>query len=151
MAEVFIVPSRFTHIGPIATRMREADRIECEAMGQTPKHALRDGFMLSDAAWTALVDGRPEAMFGWLTTSAIGREVRPWFLGTASVYAHGRALLTLGPKYVSNLSRSSSSARNWVSATNDRAIRLLKKWGFSIGDEIQVRRGVPFLEFWMKT
>ncbi len=144
---VEVVPARVTHIGPIASRMREIDRIECEAMGHGPKQALRQGFMLSDRCWTALVDGRPEAMFGSVTQSAIDRRAIVWFLGTDEVYRHGRILRSWGPGLVRRAVPDGWTGANLVSADNAKAIRLLRAWGFSISHEAQIHGGVPFLPF----
>lgn len=146
---VEVVQARVTHIGPIASRMREIDRIECEAMGHGPKQALRQGFMLSDRCWTALVDGRPEAMFGSVTQSAIDRRAIVWFLGTDEVYRHGRILRSWGPGLLRRAVDSSWHASNLVSAANGKAIRLLEAWGFTVEREEQVVGGVPFRQFWM--
>jgi hypothetical protein len=129
--------------------MREMDRIECEAFGRTPKQALRSGLSASDWTITALVDGKPAAMFGVATVSAIEGLGRPWMLGTDEVYRHGKALLTLGPSLVRQVRDSFPEVRNLVSAGNTRAIRLLGRWGFTLEDDIQMIGGVPFREFWM--
>lgn len=146
---VEVIPARATHIGPIANRLRDIDRIECEAMGHSPKQALRQGFMLSDRCWTALVDGRPEAMFGSVTLSALDRRSTVWFLGTDEVYRHGRLLLAWGPALIRRAVDSSWHASNLVSSANGKAIRLLRAWGFTVEPEEQLVNGVPFRHFWM--
>ena len=146
---VEVVTARATHIGPIATRMRDVDRVECEAMGHSPKKALRDGFLLSDRCWTALVNGRPEAMFGAVTVSALDRRASVWFLGTDEVYRHGRLLIAWGPALIRRAVDSSWSASNLVSSANGKAIRLLQAWGFTVEPEEQLVNGVPFRHFWM--
>jgi len=142
-----IVPARPRHVGTIAKRMRDIDRKECEAMGHSPKMALRMGLWFSQNAWTALVDGKPEAMFGIMVTSALTGDGSPWFLGTDEVYKHGRALLTWGPSFVKIIRDSSPRASNLVSADNFKAIRLLEKWGFEVKPETEVRGGVQFRKF----
>lgn len=149
MARVEVVPARITHVGPIASRIRAIDRLECEAMGQSPKHALRQGFRLSDHCWTALVDGRPEAMFGAITWSALDRRSTVWFLGTDEVYRHGRELLAWGPGLIARAVDSSRWAGNLVSSANGKAIRLLQRWGFTVEPEEQMVGGVSFRQFWM--
>jgi hypothetical protein len=144
---VSVVPAEFKHIGRISRRLRTFDREECEAMGRTPKQALRLALMTSDKAWTALVDGEPEAMFGVVVESALTGEGTPWFLGTNEVYRHGRELLMWGGGFIERLGDSTSRLANVVSARNRPAIRLLKRWGFTVGEEETVIRGVPFLQF----
>lgn len=147
--DVHVVPARATHVGPIASRIRDIDRIECEAMGHSAKQALRQGFMLSDRCWTALVDGRPEAMFGAVTVSAIDRRATVWFLGTDEVYRHGRLLRSWGPSLIHRAVDSRWWAGNLVSSANGKAIRLLRAWGFTVEPEEQMVSGVPFHQFWM--
>lgn len=146
-SRVRIVPAQFKHINRIARRIRAHDREECEAMGRTPKQSLRLGLWTSDKAWTALVDGQPEAMFGVATASILGGIGVPWFLGTNEVYRHGRELLMWGPGMLSRMGDSTRTLRNLVSARNRQAIRLLKRWGFEVGDEEISVRGVAFREF----
>lgn len=145
-----IVRARLIHVGPIATRLRRIDRMECEAMGHSGKQALRNGVLYSDKAWTALVDGRPEAMFGVVVTSAVASEGSPWFLGTDEVYRHGRDLLRLAPYFVERCVDSSRNLSNLVSAYNVKALRLLPHWGFTVEDDIVLVSGVPFKRFWMR-
>lgn len=147
--KIEVVPARITHVGPIASRIRAIDRLECEAMGHSPKHALRQGFLLSDRCWTALVDGRPEAMFGGVTLSALDRRSTVWFLGTDEVYRHGRELLAWGPGLIAQAVDSSRWCGNLVSSANGKAIRLLRAWGFTVEPEEQMVGGVPFRQFWM--
>lgn len=130
--------------------MRVIDRIECQAFGHSPKQALRGGLIQSDQAWTALVGGKPAAMFGIVTVSAIEGLGRPWFLGTDAVYRHGREMLGMGPEILSRLLDSFVEARNLVSVGNGRAIRLLERWGFTVEEEAQMIAGTPFREFWIK-
>lgn len=144
---VRIVPAQFRHINRIARRIRVHDREECEAMGRTPKQALRLGFFTSDKAWTALVDGQPEAMFGCVMLSALTGEATPWFLGTNEVYRHGRELLSWGPGFLDRMGDSRTRLANLVSTRNRRAIRLLTRWGFAISDEEIDVRGVAFRQF----
>ncbi len=127
--------------------MRAVDRRECEAMGRSGKHALRAALGTSSKAWTALVDGQPEAMFGVVVESVLDGTAVPWFLGTDEVYRHGRALLMWGPGMVDRLCDSTWTLRNLVSAENDKAIRLLRRWGFTVAEEELIVRGVPFLYF----
>lgn len=146
-----IVPAIPIHVNYIANRLRDIDRIECEAMGHSPKQALRNGVKFSDKAWTALVDGKPQAMFGVVVRSALTGEGTPWFLGTSEVYRHGRDLLTLGPYFVRQCVDSTPRLENLVSVYNSKAMRLLRHWGFTIEDEVNLFGGVPFKTFRMNS
>jgi len=144
---VSVLPASLIHVGPIATRMRSADRVECAALGHSPKQALRAGLASSSPAWTALVDGRAEAMFGLVVTSALGGEGRPWMLGSDAVYAHPRAMLRRGPCFLDTMFASTPRLSNLVAADNVRAIRLLRRWGFTIDTETTMIDTIAFRLF----
>lgn len=148
-SRVRLIPAEWKHINTIANRMRSIDAQECQAMGRTPKQSLRIAITTSEKAWTALVDGRPEAMFGLVVEDLISGIGTPWFLGTDEVYRHGRELIMHGPGMLARLGDSIRVARNLVSSRNDRAIRLLRKWGFTVGDDEVIVRGVAFRHFEM--
>lgn len=126
--------------------MREADRIEVGAFGFTPRQALRRG-LLSGEAFTAIVDDRPEAMFGIVIENAITGLARPWMLGTDAIYGRGREMLRMGREIVQRWVDSRLSLENLVSADNDRAIRLLKRWGFAVHSEVHMIGGIAFYCF----
>jgi ribosomal protein S18 acetylase RimI-like enzyme len=129
--------------------MREWDRMECMALGRDPKAALRGGVWHSRLCWTALVDGRPEAMFGLSVASAIEGRGVPWMLGTDEIYRHGKELMLYGPALVAYMTDSTPILENLVSSGNHRAIRLLSRWGFTVEDEEHVFGGLPFRYFRM--
>ena len=138
-SKVRLVPAQFRHINRIANNLREIDGIECRSTGRTPKDALREAFFSSKQAWTALVDGRPEAMFGVVVTSVLTGEGVPWFLGTEEVYRHGRELIMWGPGIIERLHNSRLRLANVVCSRNEQAIKLLRKWGFTVSeDEIEM-------------
>lgn len=145
-----LVPAKLSHVGPIATRMRPADIEEVGAFGRTPKQALRMGLRASVDAYTALVDGRPEAMMGLTPVNALERQGAPWMLGTEAIYDNPRAMLFLGPKVIAKWRDSTRNLSNLIARKNDRAIRMLRRWGFEIGDEPTVVGGVEFVTFAMR-
>lgn len=147
MTTIAIVAARPVHVGRIACRMRHADRVECAALGHSPKQALRAGLAESAAAWTALVDDTAEAMFGIVVTSALSGEGRPWMLGSDAVYAHPRAMLRLAPGFLDTMFALASRLSNLVAADNGRAIRLLRRWGFTLDTETMMINEVAFRPF----
>lgn len=150
MSRIELVPASLVHVGPIATRMRAEDVEEARAFGHSPKSALRIGLRNSSVAFTAKVDGRPEAMFGLVPVSLIEGEGTPWMLCTDEVYRHGRAVLGIGRDVVGWFLDSTPRLAQVVSQSNVRAIRLLKAWGFTVEDDVRMIGGVPFLDFWME-
>jgi hypothetical protein len=144
-----LVPASVVHVGPIATRMRPADVAECAAFGHSPKEALRRGIAASVDCFTALVNGRPEAMMGLRPGNLLEGLGQPWMLGTEAIYENPRAMLALGPKVIALWRDSTPNLRNLVWSENVRAIRMLRRWGFEIGDEVEMIRGLTFVNFTM--
>ncbi len=141
-----IVPARPFHVGTLAQRMREIDVLECAITGLTPKEALRKGLLGSAIVWTALVDGRPEAMFGAVPTSTIEGKGRPWLLMTDDALRHRKALVRLGWRYTQALHRHFDILENYVHAENDVAIRWLARLGYAVG-AVDVYGGYPVRPF----
>lgn len=139
--------ARTKHVGSVARRMRDVDVRECAAFGHSPKQALRESILNSERAWTAFVDGRPEAIFGVVVNSALTGAGAPWFLGTAVVWQHARALLGMGPAIIARLHDSSETLSGYVCCENAAAIRMLRRWGFDVGDDRRRIGGVPFYGF----
>ena len=144
---VELVASSPAHIGTIAARMRAVDVLEAAAMGHSPKEALRLGLRGSTHCYTAKVDGRAEAMFGLVVKSALGGEGTPWMLGTEAVYRQPRAFLRCAPGILNLFFDSTPRLSNLVAVENDRAIRMLRRLGFQLGEGVIFISGVRFLPF----
>lgn len=139
------VPASVAHVGRLANRLRAMDVLELEALGTTPKQGLRVAVLGSTLAMTALVDGSPHAMFGVSPVAAwVGS---PWFLGSDKVYEEARLLLNFGRIMVREFHRHFPTLENVVYNENMSAIRLLKRWGFDVGEELEMIGGKPFRRF----
>jgi hypothetical protein len=146
-SRIELVEARLVHVGPIAIRMRESDRIEVKAFNHSPKEALRLGLRASVGAFTVMIDDKPEGMMGLRPVNILEGEGAPWMLGTDELYRHPRAWLELMPKVVALWGDSTPSLSNLIAKTNVRAIRLLRRCGFEIGKEVTVIGGVEFVTF----
>lgn len=146
---VELIPASPAHICRIANRMRAADIEEVGAFGRSPKAALRIGLRASVDTFTVMIDGRPEGMMGLAPANALEREGTPWMLGTDELYRHPRAMLALGPKVLRIWGDSTRRMSNLVSKSNARAIRMLRRWQFQIGENVTVIGGVDFVTFSM--
>lgn len=142
--------AKLTHIGPIANRMREIDRIECAALGRNPKNALRSGLRFSSISLTASDEHGPQAMMGVVPEDLMAGRGTVWMLGSDAIYDHGRDLLIAGPVILAAWLRAFRRLENIVAVENDRAIRLLRHWGFTIGEDIETHSGVTFLPFFIE-
>ncbi len=141
-----IVPASPAHVGTVATRMRDIDRLECSMFGRTPKQALRLSVMSAACAWTAKIDGRPEAMFGAAAVSSLEGIGSPWLLMTDDAVRHARALVVLGRRYSDAMQRRFPRLENRVHADNEVAIRWLSRLGYAI-KEIELVNGQPMRSF----
>lgn len=141
------VPAQLTHVGPIANNMREMDVIECLALGRTPRTALRNGLRCSQDAWTCLKDGRPVSMMGIVSDGLLSGSARVWFLGTDEVFKEGRVLLFYGPLFIERWLEHFEVLRNIIAVDNVKAIRLLKRWGFTVESDRERHKGVAFVPF----
>lgn len=131
--------------------MRSIDRLECEALGRSPKDALRWGIATSLEAWTALKDGRPIAIIGVVPTSFWRGRGTIWMLGTDEVFHSGRALLHYGPLLINEWLKTFEVLENVISIDNATALNLLQRLGFTIGAaDIEVYKGVEFVPFWIE-
>jgi hypothetical protein len=142
-----IVRAAPEHIQTIADRMREDDRREVEAMNDsTPAEALTFSLRKSSRAWTVVMDGQPEVMFGVGDINILAGVGAPWLLGTDAVLAHQVEFLRGSREWISQLLRRYSVLRNFVDARNAASIRWLRWLGFSISDPI-MHRGHAFHMF----
>ncbi len=141
-----IVPARGKHCRSIAKRMRAADVAECKAMaGLSPFDGLRLS-MKRSRAFTVVIDGRPEAMFGTSDLNVLVGLGSVWMLGTDEVDRQPKALLRLSPKWVAKLFARYDVLRNVVSVDNSASIRWLKWLGATFSDPITVG-GTSFVLF----
>jgi hypothetical protein len=138
-ADIRIVPASPAHIRTIAKRMREADRIEVWASSRkTPGEALVWSLRKSTFAWTALIDGRPEVMFGVGDLNVLGGVGAPWLLGTDAVETHFVSFLRLSVEFRRQLLRRYSVLRNFVHDGNRASIRWLRWLGFTLSDPVTI-------------
>lgn len=117
-------------------------------MGRKPREALRLALATSLWTLTAMVDGRPEAMFGLFPRSVVEGVGVPWFLGTDEVYRHPREWFATAPGVLSLMHDSFRRLENVMSADNVQARAILSRLGFAFGDDVTRIRGVDFVSFW---
>ena len=120
--------------------MRQADRDEVfAASGKSPAEALAYSLRKSAMAHTALIDGRPEVMFGVGDLNVLAGVGAPWLLGTDEVEKHAVAFLRGSVEWKLKLLARYSVLRNFVDDRNTASIRWLKWLGFTLSDPVEVR------------
>lgn len=140
--------SNYGDINRIANRMRAVDRVECEAVGHSPKAALVAAFRSSSLCWTVLADGKPCAIFGVAAISAIEGRGAVWMLGTDEITAARKPWLAWAPQYLGAMHRAFQKLENWISVENDASARWLRKLQFRFDEETVLIGGVPHRRFY---
>lgn len=144
--DVKIVPARGKHCRSIGRRMRAADVEECRALaGLSPLDGLRLS-MKRSRAFTVVIGGRPEAMFGTSDLNVLAGIGSVWMLGTDEVDRRPKALLRLSPEWVRKLLARYDVLRNVVSVDNAASIRWLTWLGAAFSEPITVG-GTSFVLF----
>lgn len=138
--DIRIVPAKPEHIRTIAKRMRQADRDEVHAAsGRSPGSALVYSLRKSTVAYTGLVNGRPEVMFGVGDLNILAGVGAPWLLGTDVIEKNAVAFLRLNVGFLVQLSQRYEVLRNFVDDRNAVSIRWLRWLGFKLFDPVEMR------------
>lgn len=137
-----IVDARQTHVGPVANGLCDDIKVEYQKIGLRPRAGLRRLFDESSYCKTALLDGKPIAMWGvigsemathgeiWLSLSEMGRMQR-------------KALVRIARREVENLAVLRGMLVATMMCEDARAKRFLQMLGFrQVGDDVS-QLGVP--------
>jgi hypothetical protein len=150
MPKLDVVPATISHAYALAKCLREDDRSEVEAAGDTARIALRRCFRGSVMAKTAFVDGEIACMWG-LAGTMLSDVGHPFLLTGAPVERAPLALIKIGRQEVKKMLWHRAHLYDYVAARYVRAIGLLKLFGFSIGEPVPFGpKLMPFCKFEMK-
>lgn len=145
-----VVPARASHLRRIAAVMRQADRDEIAASsGRSPLSALSYSLRNSSEAWTVLIDGRPEMMFGVGDLNILAGVGSPWLLGSDAVWRHRREFVRRSRWWIDHMLERYGVLRNAVDCRNTASIRWLKWMGCDFSRPILLR-GHEFVIFEMR-
>ena len=130
-----VIPAGMDHVASVAARMRQADRDEVMASsGSTPHEALMISLSKSTEAWTAILDGRPEVMFGVVSTSVLGGTGIAWLLGTDTAVESPALFLRQTLRWRQKLFGRYDVLRNFVDDRNEVSKRWLGWMGAIFSD-----------------
>lgn len=131
--KIEIVDATNDHAVDMAVNMRKADVDEVWASAMiSPLSALIHSLESDGKSWTALLDGKPIAMFGVGYGSDLGRTGFPWMLGTDEIANHPIHVLRNNRRYLPKMKEGRRVLVNFVDSRNTTAIRWLKWLGFKI-------------------
>lgn len=144
---VTIVPAVPSHVAAIVRALREADVREIRCLGVPVRRGVWLSYRLALLRRTALVDGEVAAMWG-VGGTPLSRVGRPWMLTTPAVE---RAVFTFVRKYRSEVQEMLGlfpALENYVDASYEGAIRLLRLGGFTVHEATPMgAAGAPFCRF----
>jgi len=130
--------------------MRKADIDEVKASsGRSPSGALIYSLRKSDKAWTVMIDGVPEAMFGVGYINVLAGVGAPWMLGTDEIERNAMGFLRRSVVCRSQLLERYPVLTNFVDERNTMSLRWLEWLGFKLSNSIEYR-GYRFRSFEMR-
>lgn len=134
----------------LAKDLRESDRLECEALGMTPKEVLRKSFYDSIFRKTTLVDGNVVACFGG-TGSALGHVMHPWLLTSPKAEKVYLTLASAYRKQVKAMLLAYPVLENHCDNRYSKSLNLLRLVGFKVeAPEPYGPLKMPFCRFHME-
>lgn len=130
--------------------MRQADRDEViAATGRDVLPVLFSSYRKSTICMVALIDGKPEVIFGAGDLSILTGLGAPWLLGSDAIERHRVEFLRQSVHWRDQLLRRYSMLRNIVDCRNRVAIRWLRWLGFEFSEPFD-HRGYRFMMFEMR-
>lgn len=121
------------HIGAVAARVRQADRVELHlAACELPEETLQRALAASSLAWTGMIDGVPVCMFGVSPGVILGDVGHPWMVGTDLVDRYPRTFLRRCKGCVKEMLAAYSTLENFAHEENTRALQWLIWLGFKV-------------------
>lgn len=147
--DIEIVPALAAHCQSIGERLRLSDEVEVWRAGRVgPVEALRRS-MNQSTAFTVLIDGQPEIMYGVGDLDVLAGVGGVWLLGTDAITCNWRWFLRATAEGLPSLFTRHTVLRNAVDRDNLPSLRWLKWLGATFLMEIDVH-GHPFILFEMR-
>lgn len=139
MATLEIELAKPSHVSDIAARLRQADAAEAFAASRrSPAKAVDFALCHSTAAWTALINDKPAAMFGMADVDSAASIGAPWMFGTDAVERNFCPLLRQSISFREQLVGSYDALVGIVHSRNALSIRWLEWLGLTFKSPIMV-------------
>lgn len=130
--KIEIVSTTWEHIHALEIDLRPGEIKEISIFDCTPAEALAHTFRESNYSRTALVDGRPAAIWG-LKGEFFGDVATPFLLtGHESLRVSPIRFARIYLKELSEMKKAYSILENFVDSEYYEAVRLLKLAGFTV-------------------
>jgi hypothetical protein len=129
------------HVEEVASRMAAADRAEVLALaGHSPAQALEHALAASAEAYTGIVDGRAECIFG--LAHLTDQFASPWLLATEDLPKAKFCFLRENKRVLDIWQAQHPVLVNYVDERHTVAIRWLRWLGFQIYAPIPLGSGM---------
>lgn len=135
-----LVPVEEWHIRDLLSDLREADRLELEALrGWTAEQELREAVRITPHARSCIAEGKVLAIFGDSRHDEfIGI---PWMVSSNAISRHARSFLVCCAEVIEDMRTRHQYLVNFADTRNNIAIRWLKWCGFEFFKPIPYGRG----------
>ena len=127
--EYSIVPASILHIKPMAKRIRAAACITLQDYGYLPRAALHRAFLRSLYCRTALIDGRPVAMWG-VDGTLLSDTAYVWLVMSDEIAHIPRTIVREAKRELAAIMGRYSEVAATVLPDDDAAIRFAVYLGF---------------------
>ncbi len=130
--KIEIVEATIDHALDLAPRLRQDDKWEIMcSCGLTSVNALTQAVQFSKLAWTALLDGRPEIMWGAAEFPPDHSMGIAWLLSSEEMYKIPGRFQKEAVIYLNKLFETFDTLFNYVAAVNIKSQRWLEVCGFT--------------------
>ncbi len=142
---ITVVPATLAHAKLMAPDLRIEDRLEIEAVNETPERVLAYSVAQSMEAWTAFWYDRPIAMWGIGIETALGNVATPWLLTTPLVEGCRVRFARQAKEFIDDKARVWKVLYGYTDSRYARALKLLRWLGFEI--DMDDRTHWPLVRF----
>ena len=154
MAEIIARAPRLADVAALVANLRPLDAQELTAAsGEDLHNSVRRALHISPHRWAIEADGELVILGGVVPVSILGGVGSPWMLGTTTMDRLPGALTRVGMHYRDVAKSLFPELVNYVDARNVKAIRWLKRLGFTMSDTPVPYgvKGLPFYKFELRS
>ena len=136
-----LTPAAVEHILPMSNVLDHEEARALEAAGRPPLYAITTMFHASEERWTALIDGKPIAMWG-VTGGALETTGEAWLVVAKSIRGHKFAIVRQAMRSLARMFETKIVITSSMFCGDVRASKFAKALGFKIEREDNIN-GLP--------
>lgn len=142
MPDYQIVPASTLHVGPLVGALGvQAEQLE--ARGIRPRRVIRGFLAASIDCETALVNGKPVAMWGFIA-STLSAEANVWLCLSDDLRSRKLAILKEARRHLAKALDVFAVIRGSVQVGDARSIRFAQFLGFEVDEGTIIEGNVPY-------